>query len=336
MLLGLGVTTIRGSRAKVVHSDLSVYFHFVINLSIMRINATFRQIEAFLAVADSLSFSHAAKLTHLSQPALSANIRRLEEIVGAKLFDRDTRTVTLTAVGSEFRKIAQGMLENCNAGFARVHDFASGKRGRLVVAAAPSLCAGFVPDIIARYMRDYPEVDVQLHDVLSDICIDMVRSGSADVALAPMKSSAKDLVPRELFRDYLAVLFALDHPLAAQRIVKWSHIKPYQQIVMNAGGSLRQLVEAEYIQHGVPLHPLFEVHQVGTLLGLVAAGLGVGELPMSLIHTVNLQGIDYRRISNAKTYRTICAITPQSRSVSPATEPFIRLCVEKGKAVASL
>lgn len=299
----------------------------------MRINVTFKQIEAFLAVAETLSFSQAANRTHLSQPALSANIQRLEAIVGAKVFDRDTRKVELTAVGHEFRKLALASVDGFNNGLARVHDFASGKRGRLIIAAVPSLCAGFVPDLIARYMSTYPEVDVELHDVLSEVCIDMVRSGAADVALAPAKEDGSDLLQHELFRDYLGVLFATDHPLAARRSVKWSHIKSYQQIVMSAGGSVRNLVEAEYIEHGVPLKPLFEVEQVSTLLGLVAAGLGVGELPMSLIRTVNLQGLDYRRISNAKTYRTICAITSRANLAAPTAKPFIQMCAEKANAV---
>jgi LysR family carnitine catabolism transcriptional activator len=295
----------------------------------MRINVTFKQIEAFLAVAETLSFSQAANRTFLSQPALSANIQRLEAIVGAKLFERDTRKVALTAVGQEFRKLAMASVDGFNHGLARINDFATGKRGRLIIAAVPSLCAGFVPGLIAGYMNAYQDVDVQLHDVLSEVCIEMVRAGTADVALAPAKEDANDLLQLELYRDYLGVLFAADHPLAARRTVKWDHIKPYRQIVMSAGGSVRNLVEAEYIEHGVPLKPLFEVGQVSTLLGLVAAGLGVGELPMSLIRTVNLQGLDYRRISNAKTYRTICAITSRTNLATPTVERFIQMSVEK-------
>jgi len=320
---------------KVVHLNLLVYFDLRMDLYSMQINVTLKQIEAFLAVADSLSFSHAAKSTHLSQPALSANIRHLEETIGAKLFDRDTRKVKLTPVGIEFSKIAVNLLSNFNNGFAHIQDFVRGKHGRLIIAAAPSLAARFIPEIIARFINEYPDVDLHLHDVLSDVCVDMVRAGTADIAFAPMKTESDDLVHHALFSDHLVMVCAADHPLAKYRTVKWSDMKPFSHIVMSSTGSVRQLVNAEYELQGLPLRPLFEVEHVGTLLGLIATGIGVGELPISIIQTVNLKGLAYRRISDAKSYRRICAITSKTHSPSPAIEPFVRICLEMAQKLST-
>lgn len=289
-------------------------------------NLSPRQIELFLAVAGTLNFSEAARLCHVSQPALSANIQRLEELVGARLFDRHTRKVALTAVGREFLAVARVLAENMDMALARVRDFAAGKRGRIVVAAAPSMAASFVPAVIAAFAPQHPLVDVELHDQLSEVCVEMVRSGAADVALAPYRAGADDLVQTELFRDPLVVVCPADHPLARRAQVRWREVQAYAHIVMARSGSIRQLVDAEYARHGVVLAPAFEVTHVGTLLGLIAAGLGVGELPLSLAQNLEPSGLVCRRISNASAYRTICAITSRRTSPAPPLQPFVALC----------
>lgn len=296
-------------------------------------NVSLKQIEAFLALASTLSFHQAATLVHLSQPALSSNIRRLEEAVGARLFDRDTRSVSLTAVGVEFLEFASGLQQQVDRGCARIQDFVLGKQGALVVAVAPSLASGFVPEVIVRFTTAYPNVKLTLHDVLADVSIDMVRSGVADLALTPQRVDAQDLQHDELFRDHLVLLCTSDHPLAAKRHINWNDVIAFDQIVKTNGSSVRQLIDAQYIRHGVPLRPAFEVEQVSTMLGLIAAGLGIGVLPFSVIETVNMKGLVCRRFSKAaSSYRTICAVRLRGRSAPPTVEPFVQLCREKAEA----
>lgn len=305
---------------------LLVNFHFLMNLSIQMINISLRQIEVFLAVATTLSFSRAAKLCHLSQPALSANVKRLEESLGARLFDRHTRKVSLTAVGLEFLNVASAMTENMNVALDRVRDFVSGKRGRLVVAAAPSMAATFAPRVMARLAKDHPAVDLQLLDELSDVSIGLVRSGVADLALAPFMADAADLNQIELFRDHLGVVCCSAHPLASQAVVRWRDVQPYPHIVMNRSSSLRQLVDAQFASYGVGLRPAFEVAHVGTMLGLIAADLGIGELPESFLQNIDMTGLIYRPINSKTAYRTICMTTVKGRTPSPLIGAFLQHC----------
>lgn len=289
-------------------------------------NVSLRQVEIFLAVAQTLSFSQAARLCHLSQPALSANVKRLEDAVGARLFDRHTRKVSLTPLGTEFLAIANGMKHSVELSLARLADLVAGKRGRLVLAAAPSMAASFAPGLIAAHAARHPDIEIELHDELSDVCLAMVRSGAADVALAPYKANAGDLEQRELFRDPLVMICAAHHPLAAKAAVRWRDVQAYAQVVVNRSSSVRQLVDAQYARHGMKLRPAFEVAQVGTMLGLIAAGLGIGELPQSLLHNVDLGAFAVRRISSQAAYRTICAVTLRGRSHPTALGAFLELC----------
>jgi len=289
-------------------------------------NITLKQIEAFLAVARTLSFSQAAAAVHLSQPALSANIHRLEQTLGARLFDRDTRTVSLSVVGREFVEVASGITSQVACGLDRMQDVVSGSHGQLTIAVAPSVAAGVLPNVLVRYKAAYPDIHLKIHDVLTTVGIEMVRAGSADIALLPEQPDAADLEQLVLFKDPLVVLCATDHPLASRRNLDWSDIIPHDLIVRGQHSSVRQLLDAQFLLYGQILQPAFEVNHVGTALGLISAGLGIGIVPASLLSTVNMDGMHcgYFR-AESTTYWTLCASTPKARSPSPTVEPFIHL-----------
>lgn len=290
---------------------------------------TFKQVEAFLALAQTLSFSRAAEMIHLSQPALSANIQRLEETIGARLFDRDTRTVTLTAAGKEFADIATGLKNHAEKGLAHMRDFAVGKRGHLNIAVAPLVAASSLPHVLVNYRNAHPNIKLRIYDELSNICAEMVRSGMAEVAIMPERSQDSDLTQQVLFRDPLIVLCAPDHPLAKSGGVQWSDIIACDLIVRGSDSSVRQLVEAHYLKHGVMLQPAYEVNHIGTSLSMIAAGLGIGVVPASLTNTVNMAGLTYRYFKKGmESHWVICVSTSNTRSSSPAAQLFVDICLQ--------
>ena len=278
-------------------------------------------------MARSLSFSQAAAAVHLSQPALSANIHRLEQTLGARLFDRDTRSVSLSVVGREFLDIASNIANQVVSGLDHMQDVVSGNHGQLTIAVAPSVAAGVLPSLLVKYQTAYPNIHLKVYDVLTTVGIDMVRAGSADIALLPEQPDAQDLEQLILFKDPLVVLCATDHPLASHQYLDWHDIIPHELIVRGQDSSVRQLLDAQFLRHGRILHPAFEVNHVGTALGLISAGLGIGVVPASLLSTVNMHGMHCGHFrAESTTYWTICASTTKTRSPSPTAEPFIRLC----------
>lgn len=293
---------------------------------------TFKQVEAFLAVARTLSFSQAAESVHLSQPALSANIRRLEETIGARLFDRDTRTVTLSRVGSEFAEVASGLKDHVDQGLARMQEIVAGRRGQLDIAVAPSVAASSLPKILTRYRASYPDIRLHIHDELSNTCADMVRSGLADIALMPARPDDEDLIQQILFRDPIVVLCAENHAMARKSNIGWLDIIASDLIVRSNDSSVRQLIDSEYLRHGAILRPAYEVNHVLTALGMIAAGLGIGVMPSTLLDSVNMEGLVARRFAKSVTpYWTICASVPQTRSSFPAARAFVGMCFEHYK-----
>lgn len=294
----------------------------------MTINVTLRQLEVFVAVARTLSFSEASKAIPLSQPALSAAIHKLEEAVGARLFDRDTRNVALTPVGTELLAVAEDLLRHFDSELASLRDYLGGNRGRLSVAASPSLAAGFLPEVVASFQRAHPGIGLQLHDALSDLAIDMVRSGKVDLALAPEKRDDPTLTHLTLFHDRLGLLCPADHPLARQRTVSWRQIVAFSQVAFKRTSSVRHLVEAAYARENSTLRPAFEVEHLDTMVGFIANGLGVGVLPHSLMRRVKLGPVVHRRVTAPEIHREICLVALKSRSLSPAAEAFTQTCVK--------
>jgi|SRR5271170_3735651 len=146
----------------------------------MRINPTPQQLLAFLRVVETGSFSRAAQSLGVSQPALSRTIGTIETTIQARLFNRDTRNLELTAVGAELRSIATRLVKEFDRAFSELNQFVGGESGRVTIAALPSVAAVLLPRVIVRFRETNPGVDIMVRDSLSDIVQNDVLEGTAD------------------------------------------------------------------------------------------------------------------------------------------------------------
>src|SRR5690606_10850171 len=129
-------------------------------------NLSTRQLRAFVALADEKHFTRAAQRCHLTQPAFSALIRTLEDAAGVRLFDRNTRNVELTAEGRVLDASARRLLGELDLVVEDLRDHAARRRGHVTIAALPSLAAGWLPGLLARFHDDFPGISLQLRDAL--------------------------------------------------------------------------------------------------------------------------------------------------------------------------
>src|SRR5512140_3807181 len=125
-------------------------------MQITDLNVSTRQVKAFLALAEQKNFTRAAQQCHLSQSAFSSLIRTLEEAISVRLFDRDTRKVALTSEGQLFMTGAARLLQDFRAALSDLDEHAARRRGRVALAALPSLAAGWLPDVLAQFRLQYP------------------------------------------------------------------------------------------------------------------------------------------------------------------------------------
>lgn len=295
---------------------------------------TLKQIEAFLAVADSGNFSRAAVSLQSAQPAVSQAVKDLETELGVRLFDRTTRRVELTDAGREFQASAEKIVEDLGHAVTNLNDLAERRRGRIRIAAPPLLAAAVLPEAIAEFRREAPGIDVDLVDASTDEIIDAVRSGRAECGLGTFPPGGDQLERQSLARDELMLFCHADAPLAARDRVAWSDLAGEPLVTLTRGSGIRLLTEVGFETAGIGLVPSHEVSHVTTAVALVEAGLGVAVLPTYALAAARNGALVGRPLAAPTIAREIQLIHASGRSVSPAVAaftPILRRCVQRLK-----
>ncbi|WP_038211462.1 LysR family transcriptional regulator [Xenophilus azovorans] len=289
-----------------------------------------RAMRAFLTLAELRNFTRAAQATHLSQPAFSALIRSLEDAVGARLFDRNTRNVQLTPEGRLFEPSARQLLADTARALGDLADHVERRKGHVHVAALPSLAAGWLPALFADYRAAWPGVTLALSDLLSDACIDLVRGGRADFALAAAGLRAADsagLHTRVLGTDRFHLVCRADHLLASEARLTLRKLAPWPFIHMTRNSSVRQALEAAL--HPLQMNTLLEVEQLATVMGMVEAGLGISVVPTLTLYQFRRETIATRALPLPQLRRRILLVRRREGSLSAAAQALHDMVVQR-------
>ena len=244
----------------------------------MSINISYKLLKAFLALAEHRNFTRAAEHFHVSQSTFSGLIQRLEDEVGTTLFARDTRNVVLTPEGELFAEAARHLVKEIQWTFADMSDYVARKKGFVSIAALPSIAGGWLPPVIAQYRKLYPSIAIEIHDVLSDRCIELLRQGVVDIALAAPKESIEEFVSEHFHTDKYYLVCRKDHPLANRKDVAISALKGCDFIRLASSTSVHQHIDNALGSTGVTSSS-FEVINLSTVAGLIKQGLGISLLP---------------------------------------------------------
>ncbi len=287
-------------------------------------NLSTRQLQAFLALDQCRHFTRAAERCHLSQSAFSAVIQKLEAAVGAKLVARDTRNVTLTAEGALFVDVARALLADLDAAFTDMGDFIARRKGRVALAALPSLAANGLPQVLAEYKASYPGVTVQLFDALSDQCLQLLRAGKVDLALTAPGASLAEFDTRTLCSDPFYLVCRRDHPLAKKRKIRPADLAGHELIHLAPSTSVRQHVDR--LTAGIAVrHSGLEVEHLATVAGLIGHGLGIGLVPeLTLFQFRSMDLIAIPLVSDA-VVRPILIVRHKERPLSSAAQALLEL-----------
>ncbi len=295
-------------------------------MQITDLNLSTRQVRAFLALAEQKNFTRAAQQCHLSQSAFSALIRTLEDAIGIRLFDRNTRNVELTAEGRLFLGGASRLMDDLQSALQDLGEHAARRRGRASIAALPSIAAGWLPDILAKFRERYPGIELAVADVLSDSCVESVRSGRADFSLAPVKAAGPELQTELFCEDGFHLVCRRDNPLARRRKLELADLAGEPFIHLSRSSSVRQHVEAAI--HPARMTNVMELDQLSTVAGMVRAGLGVSVVPtLTLFHFMSPELVT-RPIEAPGLRRQIFVIFRSDRSPSVAARTLLDFLLE--------
>ncbi|MGH8779723.1 LysR family transcriptional regulator [Paraburkholderia sp.] len=296
-----------------------------------------RDIRAFIAVAQTGSFTRAATRLHLSQPALTVQIRRLEDTLGTRLFDRNSRNVALTPVGRDLLPLLQKSLHDMEHVLADARALSGGAAGTVRIACLPSFAASLLPDLIRDFRADLPDVSFQIRDVVASVVDALVRNEDVDIGLtggtAAGQAGAPDTALDVLYagEDRLVALCPKGHPLAKRRTVRLADLLRTPLVLTASGTSVRAVVDAALADADTPPSIACEPTYMMTAVAMVRGGLGVTILPGSAREMLAEPDLVARRINDPRFVRPIALVKKRGRTLPPVTEAFVERLVQRMK-----
>ena len=272
----------------------------------------------FIQVAKSASFSETARVAAISQPALSRTIRLLEEELGVRLFDRDTRNVRLTSAGETLLPAVQRLVREFEDTFGELEQSFSGKRGHVVIGALPSVAAKMLPLALVDFCTANPDIELTVREGLSDDLYQQMRDRQIDLAIVTPPDRADQFDFVAMLEDE-CVLVCREGDLPARRgAYLWRIFEERPFISMAPHSSVRRLADIAFAQAKITVRPRFECAQLATVGGFIVAGLGISAVPHSTLPLVAHSGIAVYPLSDPLISRTIGLAKPSQRALSPA------------------
>jgi DNA-binding transcriptional LysR family regulator len=286
-------------------------------------NINLKQLRAFVSIGRLRSFTKAAEALHATQPALSAQIRELEEALGVKLFDRSTRSVKLTQAGEDLMPSVDTVLTDLSSVVERARDVARRNTGRVTVAALPSLAATVVPRVIARLRLAHPGLTVVVRDALAERAVALLRADEADLALTSAPPADRELAFTRLFKDRMVAVLPHGHELGRSRSVRLADLLGAPLVLMDRDSSVRRIVDDACASIGRLATPAYEAAFMATAIGLVRAGLGATVLPSSASELLAAGDLVTRDLAEPRIERELGIVRTRRRSMSPASQAFV-------------
>lgn len=281
-----------------------------------------RQLQIFRSVAETGSFSEAAANLHLSQPAVSDAIRKLEETLEVRLFDRSTRRIQLTDIGRGIYPLIDKILHDLDGVLEEVAHLKALKKGVVRVAAPQLMASTLLPEVIAAYTARHPEIDLRLIDCAVESVTSRVFSGEVDFGVGPERDPNSDIDATVLFELPFHAVFPPGHPLAALPRVHWADLVDYPLITLQGQFTERLSVDLRAALRERDLDPNTTVTFMSTALSMVAAGLGVSICIPYAASLVRLYRLEMRLLHDPEVTRRFYVFTRNGRALSPAAESF--------------
>jgi DNA-binding transcriptional LysR family regulator len=263
-------------------------------------------LELFVAVATSKSIAQAATSENIAASAISKRISDLESQVGTTLFYRQQKGVELTPAGAEMLRHAKDLQLLLDRIDDHMGDFAAGLRGTVRIAANTSAITQFLPEDLAMFVTDHPDMRIDLTEQTSDEIVAAVRDGIADIGIFSGLIADPDLDVFVYRRDTLVVVTPEGHSLGTDGPVAFNEFSQHDLVGLQKGSSLQAFIEKRAVEQGLELKTRVEVLSFDGVRRMVEAGLGIAILPLGVVEP-HLTSSDLRMIpvSDAWAERTL-------------------------------
>jgi DNA-binding transcriptional LysR family regulator len=282
-----------------------------------------RHLRYFLALAEDLSFTRAADRLHVSQPPFSLQIRQLEQEVGARLFARTSRRVELTPAGQAFLIDARAILERVDASIKRAAAIESGLAGRIEMGLSGSHFFGPLPTLIAGYSRAYADVSITLLEMKPAMQLEALRERRIDLSISRTPVNDTVLKSTRLWADPIVAAVPRGHPLARRKRLTLVDLRDEPFIMLRLDTSAyAQHIRDCCVQAGFAPRVVHHVSELAAVLSLVAAGMGVALVPVSVTH-IYTNAINFITLGSNELHSDVYAVQRLEDSAN-VTNAFVQ------------
>jgi LysR family transcriptional regulator, low CO2-responsive transcriptional regulator len=296
----------------------------------------FDQLETFIEVARLSSFSRAAEKRFRTQPAISSQIRSLEEEVGAKLLDRSGGKVSLTAAGKLFLKFSEDTLDARKSAMTAIAETERVPRGEIVVGANEGTCLHILPEVFAHFKKQYPDVSVSIKRADYAKVLESVIDNSVDFGVVSMPVNDNRLTAVLIHRDELVLIVPPKHPLAKLKSAVAADIAQYP-LVMPKVGHTRDALDELFHQRKLKPRYAMELDSSELLKRFVAADVGIGFIPRSNVEEdVQADVLAAIPLADTQIRRDLALVFRKDKALSRAALAFIDIAVKLKSAEAAV
>jgi len=281
-----------------------------------------RQLEYFLAVAETGHFTRAAQEMHVSQPALSQQIKKLETELGTPLFDRLGRGVELTDAGRLLRPRAEQVLAELSDARTAVNELQGLKRGAIRVGTVQTTGEYLIPNAVARFHASHPEVHVSVEERSAPGIEDGLTTGALDLGIGFVTDDQGDLSVETLFDERLVAIIQQGYPLADAPQQPVSALADHPLILLPEGFCTRRLIDQAF--QAAEMHPLIrlEMNSIAGILQTVRTTRGVTILPALTLSMTGTEGLQAVALTNPAPRREVGLLFHKDRHRSAAAQAF--------------
>ena len=285
----------------------------------------FEQLRTFMEVSRLRSFSRAAEKLNVTQPAISAQIRTLENEVGARLFDRDGGKVTFTAAGKVFEPFAEHCLQCHNHIMVTVGELHRTPRGEISVSANEATSLYVLPVVFAQFKRQHTRVGLSIVRADRLKTVELVLNREVDFGVVSLPVKDARLTVDTLHRDDVVLVAPPNHPLAARESVKVAELLT-QSLLLPKQGRQRELIEDLFRSNDVQPRIAMEVESSELLKRFIVAGLGIGFLPRSNVQEDAKNGsLRIIRVEGVRLHRELALIYRKDKTLTRAAHVFLEI-----------
>ncbi len=243
-----------------------------------------RQLRAFVAIAESGTFTAGALRVHVTQAAISMQIRQLENEIGARVFVRAPRHVILTEAGEQLLRRARHILREHDAALDEIAELAGAERGRLRIGSASAMVlTEQLPSILKELRKQHPAADISVMSGTSEVLVDQILAGEVDIAFVSLPVDVRGIKTERLSDDQLVAIASPRHKLAKQRTISAFTLAGERLILGERGGNTRRLIDQFFAQAGVTLRVAMELSRQQAIKRMVEEDMGVGIVPLQSV-----------------------------------------------------